>query len=62
MGALAASNAADPGSFENVRKAIVHGTVIASYTIEAFSLDRLVKLTKPEIDARYNEYVAMVRV
>ena len=62
MGALAASNAADPGSFDNVRKAIVHGTVIASYTIEAFSLDRLVKLTKPEIDARYNEYVAMVRV
>ncbi|MDX2118811.1 MAG: PfkB family carbohydrate kinase [Planctomycetota bacterium] len=62
MGALAAHDTADPGSFEHVRRAIVHGTVIASFTIEAFSLDRLVKLTKPEIDSRYHDYVHMVRV
>ncbi len=65
MGSLAASGLdtkLDLGSFENVRKALVYGTVTASFTVESFSLDRLVKLTRPDLDARFNEYAAMVRV
>jgi cytidine kinase len=62
MGSIAAAKESDPGSFASVRRALVHGTVIASYTIEAFSLDRLKALKKPEIEARYAEYVAMVRI
>ena len=63
MGSIAAAkDAKDMGSFESIRRALVHGTVVASFTIEAFSLDRLRSLTRGEIDARYNEYASMVRV
>lgn len=62
MGSIASGNADDPGSFASIRAALVHGTIIASYTIEAFSLDRLRTLSRAEIEARYNEYAAMVRV
>lgn len=62
MGSIAAGSSDDPGSFASIRAALVHGTVVASYTIEAFSLDRLRTLSRAEIEARYNEYAAMVRV
>ena len=66
MGSIAndatANSAGDPGSFPSIRAALVHGTIIASYTIEAFSLDRLRTLSRAEIEVRFNEYAAMVRV
>jgi sugar/nucleoside kinase (ribokinase family) len=49
-------------SYEGVRSALVHGTVVASFNIESFSLERLKTLTRAEIDARVAEYAAMVRV
>jgi len=42
-------------SLEAVRRAVVHGTVVASFTVEDFSVDRLRTLTMPEIQARYHE-------
>jgi sugar/nucleoside kinase (ribokinase family) len=65
MGSLAATGVttkADLGSFEHVRKALVYGTVTASFTVESFSLDRLVKLSRADLDKRFAEYAAMVRV
>jgi sugar/nucleoside kinase (ribokinase family) len=65
MGSLAATGVTtrtDLGSFEHVRKALVYGTVTASFTVESFSLDRLVKLSRAELDERYARYAAMVRV
>lgn len=41
---------------ENVRKAIVMGSVMASFNVEDFSLSRLARLTYPEIEARYREF------
>ncbi|MCC6678753.1 MAG: sugar kinase [Phycisphaerales bacterium] len=61
MGALAAGGG-DPSSAESIRKALAHGTIIASFNIEAFSLERLKTLKRAEIDARYREYAAMVRL
>jgi sugar/nucleoside kinase (ribokinase family) len=49
-------------SFQALREALAHGTVIASFNIESFSLERLAKLTRAELDQRYREFVAMVRV
>jgi len=49
-------------SFESVRKSMAHGTVIASFALASFSLDRLAGLSRAEIDARYAEYAAMVRL
>lgn len=66
MGSLAATSALegkpDLGSFDHVRKALVYGTVTASFTVESFSLDRLVNLSRAELDKRFAEYAAMVRV
>lgn len=53
MGYLASSN---DFSEENLRKAIIYGSVMASFTVEAFSLDRLRNLEKQEIDHRFREF------
>ena len=62
MGSLAAQGGSDPGAFHAVLRALAHGTVMASFTIEDFSLDRLKRLTKEELDTRYEEYAGMLRV
>ncbi|MBI1189086.1 MAG: sugar kinase [Tepidisphaera sp.] len=65
MGSIAATSPSDgaaAGSYDSVRRALVHGTIIASFNIEAFSLDRLKTLDKKTLDARYAEYAAMMRV
>jgi hypothetical protein len=38
---------------EALRRAVVMGSTLASFCVEAFSLDRLLTLSRPEIDARY---------
>jgi sugar/nucleoside kinase (ribokinase family) len=60
--ASAAGASSDPGSYSSIRQALVHGTIVASFNIEAFSLARLRTLTKPEIDQRVKEFTDMVRV
>lgn len=40
----------------NIRRAIVHGSVVASYTVEDFSIGRLRTLTERDIAARYQEF------
>jgi sugar/nucleoside kinase (ribokinase family) len=62
MGALASSSSGDAGSFDSVRRSLVAGTIVASFNIEAFSLDRLKTLTRREIDDRIAQYAAMVRI
>jgi sugar/nucleoside kinase (ribokinase family) len=49
-------------SFHTLRESLAHGTVVASFNIESFSLERLSSLTRGELDKRYAEYVGMVRV
>lgn len=43
-------------SEENLRKAIIFGSVMASFNVEAFSLERLSSLGKDEIKARFSEF------
>ncbi len=49
-------------TFEIIQQAIAHGTVVASFNIESFSLTRLQRLKRGELDARYKEFAKMVRV
>ncbi|MFN2509468.1 MAG: PfkB family carbohydrate kinase [Chthoniobacterales bacterium] len=56
-GYLAASNGAL--TFAAFRRAMIYGSVLASFNVEAFSLERLRGLTKEEIDARYEVFRAM---
>jgi sugar/nucleoside kinase (ribokinase family) len=44
---------------ESLRKAVIYGSVIASYCVENFSLTRLQSLTQPEINERYNLFKLM---
>ena len=41
---------------EAMRQAIIFGSVMASFTVEAFSLDRLRILDYKEIEARFKEF------
>ena len=56
MGYLAASGDVSPAG---IRKAIVYGSVVASFTVEAFSLERLRTLTREDIERRYRQFVAL---
>jgi sugar/nucleoside kinase (ribokinase family) len=44
-----------------LRQAVIMGSTLASFCVEAFSLDRLLKLTRTEIDARYRQFEALTR-
>jgi sugar/nucleoside kinase (ribokinase family) len=57
MGYLAQRGLTDPGS---VRRAMVFGAVMASFTVEDFSLERLKRLTPGEIEQRYGAFQSMV--
>jgi len=39
-----------------VRRAVIYGSVMASFNVESFSLDRLRRLTRREIDDRYRAF------
>jgi sugar/nucleoside kinase (ribokinase family) len=53
LGFLAATGNQSP---EAMKQAIIFGSVMASFTVEAFSLDRLRILDYKEIQARYREF------
>jgi sugar/nucleoside kinase (ribokinase family) len=42
---------------EDIRKAVVYGSVVASYAVESFSCNRLRDLTIGEIEDRYHEFM-----
>jgi sugar/nucleoside kinase (ribokinase family) len=53
LGYLAATGNRSP---EAMKQAIVFGSVMASFTVESFSLDRLRVLDYKEIQARFREF------
>jgi sugar/nucleoside kinase (ribokinase family) len=55
LGSLAghrASTGKSEFSFEDIRQAIAYGSVVASFTCEAFSANRLANVSRGEIDSR----------
>lgn len=63
MGHLAAAHAKDMNvSLASIQQALAHGTVIASFAIESFSLDRLAELTKAEVARRYEHFQEIAKV
>lgn len=51
----------DDISFDNMKRAVIYGSVLASFCVEEFGLDRLQTLTWPEIEARVKEFKSIVR-
>ncbi len=58
LGYLASADLDDANAWRN---AIVHGTVVASTTVEDFSLNRIQKVQREELAARVDELRAMTR-
>jgi sugar/nucleoside kinase (ribokinase family) len=56
VGYLAAHGGRDPAA---LRRAVVYGTVAASYSVERFSVDGLVGLSRADLDRRYRELMAI---
>jgi sugar/nucleoside kinase (ribokinase family) len=54
-----AAHVQDSVTFEVMRKAVIYGSVLASFCVEAFSLERLRKLTEDEIAERYQMFKMM---
>lgn len=46
----------DDISFENMRKAIVHGSAMASFCVEKFGTERLFEITEADLASRVNEF------
>lgn len=44
---------------KNIKYAIAYGAIIASFTVEDFSLERLKRVTNKEIEARFREFKKM---
>jgi sugar/nucleoside kinase (ribokinase family) len=58
MGYLASAGRVDLAA---IKRALACGTIVASYTIEAFTLQRLLEITRHDIDQRLEEYTDYVR-
>jgi hypothetical protein len=53
---------AEKGNFEpkTLKEAMAYGTVVASFCVEDFSLDRLQQIDRPLIERRMREYRQML--
>jgi sugar/nucleoside kinase (ribokinase family) len=56
MGYIAAT---DDFSFENMKRAIITGSALASFCVEKFGTQRLLELTKVELNARVKQFVTL---
>jgi sugar/nucleoside kinase (ribokinase family) len=51
----------DDISFENMRKAIVYGSAMASFCVEKFGTERLLEITDQDLAGRVNEFRELAR-
>src|ERR1051325_1614893 len=59
VGGYLAANVKGEVTFGDLRRAVIYGSVLASFCVEAFSLERLRKLTQDEILQRYEVFRSM---
>ena len=48
-------------SFENMKRAIIFGSAMASFTVERFGTERLIGLTQENVEKRVQEFVDLVQ-
>jgi sugar/nucleoside kinase (ribokinase family) len=56
IGYLAAT---DDCSFENMKRAIIAGSALASFSVEKFGTQRLLEIDRAEIDARIEQFITL---
>ncbi len=58
IGYLAAT---DDISFDNMKRALIHGSALASFSVEKFGTERMVGLSSEEVEDRIQEFVDLVQ-
>jgi sugar/nucleoside kinase (ribokinase family) len=58
MGYLASTGQSDP-DLEHLRRAVAYGSVVASFNVEEFGTERVQRLTRDEVEARFADFHAM---
>ena len=48
-------------SFENMKRAVIYGSAMASFCVEKFGTQRLTEISQEDIDARINEFTNLVK-
>lgn len=48
-------------SWRNLKMALAYGTIVASFTVESFSLDRLLEISRQDVDRRLETFLDFVR-
>jgi sugar/nucleoside kinase (ribokinase family) len=48
-------------SFENMKRAIIHASAMASFTVEKFGTERLMNLSKKDVEDRVQEFIDLVQ-
>lgn len=48
-------------SFENMKRAVIHGSAMASFCVEKFGTQRLTEINQADIDARINDFTNLVK-
>ena len=48
-------------SFNNMKRAVINGSAMASFCVEKFGTQKLTEITQKDIDVRINEFVGLVQ-
>ncbi len=56
MGYMASSNEV---SFDNMKRAMIHGSALASFCVEKFGTERLAEISQADLDSRIAEFVKL---
>ncbi|HYV91129.1 MAG TPA: PfkB family carbohydrate kinase [Chitinophagales bacterium] len=48
-------------SYDNMKRAVIYGSAMASFCVEKFGTDRLVELTEEDVEERVNDFVDLVQ-
>jgi sugar/nucleoside kinase (ribokinase family) len=48
-------------SFDNMKRAIIFGSAMASFTVERFGTERLIGLSQKDVDERVQEFIDLVQ-
>lgn len=54
--------ATDDISFDNMRRAIIYGSAMASFTVEKFGTERLLDVTEDELERRIQSFISLMHV
>ena len=48
-------------SFENMKRAVISGSAMASFCVEKFGTEKLTEITQKDVNARVNEFIKLVK-